>query len=351
MSSKADNIFWKMIDEQKKGVQHKLEPQEFKDKATFSKPIKNRAIQDKIDKFSYNPLSQSINKKQKKNKDIQEDKISKLSTFNKIIILQNLCKELISSKERFSKNKTQIINKINNNSYDYFKNKIIMKEIYDFCQSKKYDEHIDYVLIEQPEKYFDDKYEIIYNFFFLLRNNNKLMLKLINNCKEENYEQISDFIVNFFYEDTINSSFIQEELMLVIYLIFEKHFYEKLPDVIKDDENMISYDIIRDEKNILYHIIKSLTRKADIRNFLCCILVNDILKLEGYRKYLSPDIFSKKNFEEDDNDLKENNHENREKKHVKRHSLIEELEDNFKLKLNSRELNSLKRSITKKKFS
>jgi hypothetical protein len=35
MSSKADNIFWKMIDEQKKGVQHKLEPQEFKDKATF----------------------------------------------------------------------------------------------------------------------------------------------------------------------------------------------------------------------------------------------------------------------------------------------------------------------------
>ena len=165
-----------------------------------------------------------------------------------------------------------------------------MKEIYDFCQFKRYDEHIDYILIEQPEKYFGDKYDNIYNFFFMLRNNNNMILKLINYCKEENFEQISEFIIHFFYEDTINSSFIQEELLLVIYLIFEKNFYEKLPNEVKVDDNKISYDIMRNKKNILYYIIRTLTRKADIRNFLCSILVNDILKLEGFRKHLSPDI-------------------------------------------------------------
>ena len=54
-----------------------------------------------------------------------------------------------------------------------------------------------------------------------------------------------------------------------------------------------------------------MTRKADIRNFLCSILVENILKLEGNRKYLSPDVFSQQNlddvFQENDKD------ENREK--------------------------------------
>ena len=133
------------------------------------------------------------------------------------------------------------------------KDKIIMKEIYDNCQMKKPEEHIDYILIEKPEKYFGDKYNDIYNFLFILRNNNKMMLKLINNCTMENFELLSDFIVNFFYEDTINSSFIQEELMLFIYLIFEKKFFEKLPEEIKINDNLISYDILRSKNVFKYN--------------------------------------------------------------------------------------------------
>ena len=349
--SKSENIFWKMILEQKKNASNKKEPQEPRHKVTFSKPMMkvNSSILDKIEKFNINSTPQSsLSKKSSKNKEQQElEKIEKLSTFNKIIKLQNLCKEMISSKERFSTNKTQLIDKINKNCYNYYKNKINMKEIYDYCQAKKPEEHIDYVLIEQPEKYFQDKYDNIYNFFFMLRNNNKMMLKLINNCNIENFEEISDFIVNFCYEDTINSSFIQEELMLIIYLIFEKNFFENLPEKINVDENTVSYNIFRNKNNILYYIIKSLTRKADIRNFLCSILVDDILKLEGYRKYLSPDIFSQNNFEDKD-DFKENINKNEEDNFLKRYTINDKaLENKLKLNLNNPEARKINRSITK----
>ena len=121
--SKNDNIFWKMIHDQKKNVSRKIEPQEPRHKATFSKPMMklNSSILDKIEKFNINNTSQSsLSKKTSfKNKEQQElEKLSKLSTFNKVIKLQNLCKEMVSSKERFSTNKTQLINKINKNCYN-----------------------------------------------------------------------------------------------------------------------------------------------------------------------------------------------------------------------------------------
>ena len=66
------------------------------------------------------------------------------------------------------------------------------------------------------------------------------MLKLIDKCDKKDYENLSDFLVNFCYEDTINSSFIQEELMLLIYLILEKNIL-KLPKEILNNDNNISF--------------------------------------------------------------------------------------------------------------
>ena len=358
-SSKNDNIFWKMIKEQKNKAQHKKENQENpnKDKKISAiKPIvkMNSSFLEKLEKIekkTSNVHSKvSFTKKNSlKNLEIEElEKIMKLTTFKKIIKLQNLIKESISAKERFSINKTQMINKINKNCFNYYKHKINMKEIYDFCETKKPEEHIDYIIIDKPENYFNDKYNYIYNFLFKLRNNNKMILNLIKYCPEENYAQLIDFIVNFFFEDTINSSFIQEELMLFIYLIFEKNLFEKLPEELKVDDNDISYNIFRNKKNVLYYTIKSLTRKADIRNFLCSILVDNILKLEGNRKYLSPDVFSPRNFEEDE--FQDNNEEKSENdntiKLLKRYTFNEGLNNKDILKLSVKETNPLNRSST-----
>ena len=345
---KSDNIFWKMIREQKKNIINKPEPKDNKTKLPFSKPIKklNSTILEKIEKAALNTSFQPlISKKSSIKKESQElEKIEKLSTFNKIIHLQNLCKEMISMKERFGKNKTEMINKINSNCFNYYKYKIEMKEIFDYCKAKKPEDHIDYVIIEEPEKYLADKYNDIYNFLFMLKNNNKLMLKLINHCEKENFEQLSDFIVNFCYEDTISSSFIQEELMLFIYLIFEKNFYDNLPENIKIDDNIVSYNIFRSKSNILYYIIKSLTRKADIRNFLCSILVDDILKLEGKQKYLSPDIFSPKNIEE--NKFQDDNNKEKEQNPIQLLKKSTYMDTKLKLKLNLSKENIINRTNT-----
>ena len=238
--------------------------------------------------------------KEKEQKELE--KIEKLTTFNKIIKLQTLLKDMISKKKTFEINKNKMIEKINQNCFDYYKNKINMKEIYDYCLSNNLEEHINYILVKEPEKYFSNKYKDIFNdisdFMFLLRNNNKLMLKLIDSCEEEDYENLCDFLVNFCYEDTINSSFIQEELMLVIYLIIEKNMMEKLPKEILNNEEEYSYQFFR-YNNIINSILKSLSRKADIRNFLCSILVDGINLLQSNRKYLSPDVFHPKDLDED----------------------------------------------------
>ena len=331
-----------MIQNQKSKDPNKPENIELKPRPSLTRPMKklNSTFLERIEKkeqIALNPSSQILYRKRGSLKSLEQqelERIEKLSTFNKIIKLQNFCKEMISTKERFGKNKTEMISKINKNCFNYYKNKIKMKEIYDYCQSKKPEEHIDYVLIENPELYLDNKYDNIYNFLFMLRNNNKMMLKLIEYCPEVNYEQLSDFIVNFFYEDTINSSFIQEELMLLIYLIFEKNLYEKLPNEIKIEDNDISFDIFRNKKNILYYIIKSLTRKADIRNFLCSILVENILKLEGNRKYLSPDVFSQKNLDDDfqENDKDENSDKSNTVQILKKYTLSGEIDYKIKSK-------------------
>ena len=275
--------------------------------STMNKPIKkiDSSILDRIEKKNSSSNLRIEKRSTLKELELQElEKIEKLSTFKKIKKLQYLLKEMISMKKTFEINKNKIIDKINQNCFNYYKNKISMKEIYDYCQSKNLEDHISYIVIKEPKQYLNEilqsLYEDIFEFIFIFRNNNKMMIQLIDNCEQNDYGILCDFLINFYYEDTVNSSFIQEELMLIIYLIIEKHFMSELPKEILSNNSEYSYNVFRNEKNIIYHILKSLSRKADIRNFFCSILVDNINKLQGNRKYLSLDIFRPNNFEEDD---------------------------------------------------
>ena len=272
---------------------------------TSNKPIKklDASILDRIEKKSNaGQIKLSLDKRRSTLKEIElqeYEKIEKLSTFNKVKKLQNLLKEMISLKKTFEINKNKIIDKINQNCFNYYKNKVNMKEIYDYCLSKNLQEHINYSLLKDPKNFLDeflkDSYDDIHKFIFILRNNNKMMIKLIESCEQNDYEKLCDFMVNFFYEDTTNSSFIQEELMLIIYLIIEKN-------IISNKEEY-SFNIFRKENNIVFHILKSLSRKADVRNFFCSILTDSINKLQGNRRYLSPNaVFYPDYYEEEEED-------------------------------------------------
>ena len=282
---------------------------------TAFKPKKlDSSILDRIEKKESINNSIKITPQQKRNvlKELEQqeiERIEKLTTINKIIKLQKLLKEMISMKKRFETIKTNIIDKINKNCFNFYKNKIGIKEIYDYCQSKKPEEHTSYTLVKDSKQFFQDInrdiYDDVYNFLFFIRNNNKIMLQLIDKCDIKDYEELCVFLTNFCYEDTINSSFIQEELMLLIYLIFEKNIYEKLPEQIKNTDNEFSFSIFRNKENIIYYILRSLSRKADIRNFLCSILVDSITKLQEDRKHLLSNFFYPNNSEEEKSDIEE----------------------------------------------
>ena len=214
--------------------------------------------------------------------------IEKLPTYTKISILQGLLKEMTSIKERFEDNKNDMLNKIKINCYEYYKSKVGMKEIYDYCLSNNIENHVNYNLVENiEEKLRDkDKYDIIYYIIFLLRNNNDIMLNIIRNCPETSYDQLTDFLVNYFYENTIESTFNEEELLILIYLIIEEYILNKLQKTIFNSNNN-SKNLNYENETILYHIFKSLTRKPDVRNFLYSVLSENLLKLEGYNIILS----------------------------------------------------------------
>ena len=233
-----------------------------------------------------NPSSKKISYTSKHN---ELTKINSLNTFNKIILLQNLLNNLTSVKNRFEGIYQKTINKIQTQSFNYFKYKIYMKEIFDYCLNNNPEQQVDYELIKEPEKYIDKfLYKSIYDFLFLIRNNNNILLNMINYFDKYIFSEISDFFINFFYENTIKSSFVQEELELFIFLLLEDVNIKKIPnDIIPNYNNLYIYYV---NESFLFHVFKALTRKIDVRNYIYRILNDIIIKMENYRNPLDINI-------------------------------------------------------------
>ena len=211
--------------------------------------------------------------------------IEKLPTYKKICILQGLLKEMKSTKERFEDNKKELLEKLSNNCYNFYKSQLGMKEIYDYCNSSNPETKLNYILYKNSKEKFSNNYDTLYYIIFLLRNNNEIMLSIIKGCPNNLYPQFSDFIVNFFYENTIKSSFNDEELLVIIYLVIEDIIMNKLPKLFSTVNNKNQNYL--NNNNILYFIFKSITRKTEIRNFTCEILSEALLKIGGIQEYLS----------------------------------------------------------------
>ena len=248
-------------------------------------------------KIIYNKkiVNNYISKKSKETKidDYEKLNIDKkylsLTTFEKIVFLQKLLKEMTSIKERFEGNKNKMIEKLYFECFNYFNYKVYMKEIFDYCISRKPEEHRDYQLISNINDYLDkDIYKYLYDFYFLIRNDNNLMIKIISLSDKYVCEELSDFVINFFYENIINSSFAQEELLLIIYLLIEELFSKKIPN--NEDLNNSNIYTSYIKNSFLFYAFKALTRKIDIRNFLSSILSDIILRIESFRVPLSLDI-------------------------------------------------------------
>ena len=215
---------------------------------------------------------------QKINQDLN---LNSLSTIQKVLFLQRLVKEMTAKKKIFLDSKEKLISKIDQNCYKYFEGRIKAKKSFNYINNK---EEKNYKLIKNTEENLGNLYQIIYNFYFLLQNDNSLMIKLIESCDKIYFEELSDFFTHFLYVNIINFSFVESKLIKIIYLLLEKLIIETLPDKIENNKDIpINYL----NNTFLSHVFKSLTRKMDIRNFLGNILNESILRIESIRMTLS----------------------------------------------------------------
>ena len=215
--------------------------------------------------------------------------LKSMSTIQKVLILQNLLKEFTSKRQIFINEKENLLSKIDNKCYQYFKRRIKVKKAFD--DILKGDSIINNrIYILRKDKYENSNDAInksIYNFCFLLQNDFPLMLQLIGLAKNSYYEELSDFFVHFLFVNIINSSFADEKLILLIYLLLEKLIINDLPNKIEINNDIPMTYL---QNTFLFHVFKSLTRKIDIRNFLGNILNNFIHRFENLRLTLSTKI-------------------------------------------------------------
>ena len=191
-------------------------------------------------------------------------------------------------KKQFEGNRRKMMDKIFQGCYNYYKNIINMKKIFDYCSHNEPEKIYEYNLLteKQAKDALGNNYNYLFQFFFFLRSDNNLMIKLLENIGKEDYDDISDFLVNFCYEDTIKYSFIQEDLLILIYLLLEKYIINSNLDINTNKKSYEDYYSLLIKNNILNKIFISLTRKEDVRNYLFNILSEMILYMDKFDIYL-----------------------------------------------------------------
>ena len=125
--------------------------------------------------------------------------------------------------------KTQIeysLNHIMNNINKFYELKIKTKEAYDYNNyyiTLKKNEFVPYEIVnsEKTKLEFATVYSIIENFFISLNKDKNSLIFIISKYKKENYEQLINFLCNFYFENPFNPNFNQNDLLRIIYNIIE----------------------------------------------------------------------------------------------------------------------------------
>ena len=112
--------------------------------------------------------------------------------------------------------------------------------------------------------------DAIPTFLFLFRENNHLMLKLIENVKGKEIDILVPFLCHFFYENFYMESTEQEEIIYIIYLLLEKEV----------DELFTPSEQTFLDENFISKFLKEMGSRYEIKNYIDIILNDLISNLE-----------------------------------------------------------------------
>jgi hypothetical protein len=128
------------------------------------------------------------------------------------------------------------------------------------------------VLVENTEKELLEVFDPVNKFLFQFRNNEKLIIKLIERVsKSEEIDDLVNLLCHFFYENILTQNSEQEEILHICYLLLEK-----------DIENLKTPSVASFlDRSFIGRFLKSFTRRQDIKSYLSMILGDLILKMEN----------------------------------------------------------------------
>ena len=210
------------------------------------------------------------------------------SSFKKLLKLQSTLQEEVALRDIFFEDRDSLLKKIENNCIEYYKMRISIQEIYDNKSnpdpSKK---KIKYYFCEKPQSEIPQYYDLLSNLMFYFHDNNEMTLKLIEYCPKESYSQLANFICNYFYVNIFSSTFLNENLLTLIYLLLEK----EIDSVVIKNENEISNSFLDISNSFVANLLTCLSRKDEIKTFLENVLKRVLTRTAGFLNNQKDNMF------------------------------------------------------------
>ena len=215
---------------------------------------------------------------------------NKNTLLDKLRQLQATLQEEIALRDIFFEDRESLLKKIENNCIEYYKIRIAIQEIYDNnSQSDSTKKKLKYIFCDEPKKVLSQVYGNLSNLMFCFHDNNEILLKLIACCPKDSYEQLANIICNFFYVNIFSTTFLNENLLTLIYLLLEKEI-DRL-DIKADINENFSNQFLDINKSFLPYLFRHLARKDEIKTFLENILKKILLKTSGLLNKKGDNLF------------------------------------------------------------
>ena len=225
------------------------------------------------------------------------------SSFYKLKKLQMALKEEVALNDIYFENRDNLLKKIENNCYEYFKRRMSIQEIYDhgtqfLTTQDKSAKKITYIVSDKPQNELPQCYDPLYKLLFYFRESNELTMKLISHCPKDNFDQLANFICNYFYVNIFSSTFLNENLLTLIYLLLDK----EVDKLISENSVVLFLD---PAQSFIASTLRCLSRKDEVKIYLEKILKNLLTKTCGMLRnqknnmFIGLDINKIKNFMRD----------------------------------------------------
>ena len=211
------------------------------------------------------------------------------SSFNKLKKLQLALKEEVALNDIYFENRDNLLQKIEKNCFDYFQKRMSIQEIYDhvnltLSENGDNKKKLKYIVSEKPQTELNQCFDPLYKLMFYFRESNELLLKLIEKCPKENYEQLANLLCNYFFVNIFSSSFLNENLLTLIYILLEKEV-----DNIQSITSFVSF--LDPAQNFTAKLLRCLTRKDEVKVYLEKILKKLLIRTSGMLRNQNNNLF------------------------------------------------------------